>query len=128
MKIKKKLVNPGKTNKLLYPVLGGVTLVFFLFILLLLRGTGGGDFSLGKEAAYLKNTPGIVELITEEESRHLIIVYDPDQKGNFNAMARFAAIRISSRGVEVAVSLAARKRDEIVYSVRASKGKLLEET
>ncbi len=127
MKIKRQAINPGRTNKLLYPVLAGLVVVFSLFIWLLLRQPGNGSASLARESAYLKNSPGILELLVEQENKRVILVYDPNQKGNYTAMARFAAIRISSRAGEVEVLLARRSPDNPDYIARAKNGSLIEE-
>ena len=127
----KSRVNPDKSNKMIYAVVAGLTVLFALFVFLTTSGrpSGSRDEVFSDTLDYLKKTQGIIDLRIEGEAGRVEIVYDRNDRKDFVKIARYAVIRLSNRvpDSEIRVTLY-RDRDPVsVYSVTAKAGAILTE-
>jgi hypothetical protein len=123
-------INPGKSNRMIYLVAGGVALVLLVFFTLaILGGRRGGGRSMAGILAYLKNTDGLLEVKTLETEKRAVIVFNSDSKnaGNFEKVAHYAALRLSRDWPDCQVQLAKNQAARIVYSVRVKNGAIADE-
>ena len=124
-------INPGKSNKLILAVAGGLAVVLLVFFtLVIVSGSRGGDRqSMAKTLAYLKNTEGLVTIETLDAEKRAIIVFNSDSKnaGNFEKIAYYAALRLSRHMPDCEVQLARNRAGDIVYGVRFRAGRLVAE-
>ena len=129
-KIKK--INPGKSNKMIFAVAGGLAVVVLAFFsLVILSGDrGGAGHSPAKTLKYLKNTEGLVEIKTMDADRRVVIVFNSDSKnaGNFETIAYYAALRLSKHWPDCEVQLARNRAAQVVYVVRVRNGVIVGES
>ncbi len=122
-KIKK--INPERSNKMIYAVAAGLGVVLIVFFTLtIIGGKGGGKKSLAGTLAYLKTTEGLVEIQAVDAEKKAVIVYNSDSKNavNFEKIAYYAALRLSSHWPDCEVLLAKNTAAQIVYSIRVRNG------
>ena len=113
-------INPGRSNKLIYAVAGGVSLLLLLFLALVILGDrGGGGRSMAGTLAYLKNTEGLLEVRALEPEKRALIIYSSDSKnaGNFEKVAHYAAVRLARDWPDCEVWLAKNTADQVVFRV-----------
>ncbi len=119
-------INPGKSNKMIFAVVGGLALVLLAFftLVILSGGKGGGSRSMAKTLSYLKNTEGLIEIQAMEPLKRAVIIYNSDSKnaGNFEKVAHYAAMRLSRNWPDCEVLLAKNSAQQIVYEVRVKNG------
>ena len=119
-------INPGKSNKLILAVAGGLAVILMVFFtLVIVSGSRGGDQqAMAKTLAYLKNTEGLVAVKTLDAEKRAIIVFNSDSKnaGNFEKIAYYAALRLSKHWPDCEVQLARNRVERIVYGVRVRGG------
>lgn len=130
MRTKIKKINPAGSNKMIYAVAAGLAVVLIVFFTLAITGGGrGGSRSMDRTLSYLKNTEGLIEIRPMEPLKRAVIVYNSDSKNakNFEKVAHYAALRLSSQWPDCEVQLAKNRIDRIVYSVRVRAGRIAEE-
>jgi hypothetical protein len=119
-------VNPGRSNRMIYAVAGGVAVILLLFFtsVIIVGGRSSGKGSLAKALAYLKNTEGLLAVQTMEAEKRAVIVFNSDSKnaGNFEKVAYYAALRLARHWPDCEVQLAKNTAGQIVYSVRVQNG------
>ncbi|MCU0237574.1 MAG: hypothetical protein MUC72_10890 [Acidobacteria bacterium] len=123
-------VNPGRSNKLIFAVAGGllvVLLVFFTLVIIGGRGSRGG--SMARALDYLKNTEGLIAVKTMDDARQALIVFNSDSKnaGNFEKVAHYAAVRLARDWPDCEVLLARNRAEQVVYRVRVRGGAVVSE-
>jgi hypothetical protein len=124
-------INPGKSNKLILAVAGGLAVILVVFFtLVIISGSRGGDHqAMAKTLAYLKNTEGLVTVKTQDAEKRAIIVFNSDSKnaGNFEKIAYYAALRLSRHWPDCEVQLARNRVEQVIYGVRFRAGRLVAE-
>jgi len=130
IKSKIRRINPQRSNKMIYAVAGGLTLVLLAFFTLaILGGRKGSGRSMAGILAYLKNTEGLIEVKALEAEKRAVIVFNSDSKNaaNFEKVAHYAAVRLSRDWPDCEVLLARNSAAKIVYSIRVRGGALIAE-
>ncbi len=124
-----KKINPKKSNKLIWAVAAGLLVVFTAFILLisLTRTPKSKRELMEGTLAYLKNGHGITEMKFFAEQNRVILVYDPNFEGDFQMIARFAALRLSYKIPDIELIMAKSSSTNPVYTVRYRQGEMAEE-
>lgn len=123
-------VNPGKSNKLIWAVAIGLLAVFagfFIGIGRQTKNTPDKKTTMLGTLAYLKRVPGIIEVAPDPENNRITIVYDGNFEGDFQKIARFAALRLSSELNDIELTLARNRHDRPVYRIRLIKGDIASE-
>ncbi len=123
-------INPGRSNKMIFAVAGGLALVLLAFFALVILGGGkGGGRSMAKTLSYLKNTEGLLEFKALESEKRVIIVYGSDSKNaaNFEKVAHYAAVRLAQHWPDCEVLLAKNTAAQVVYEVRVKGGAIASE-
>jgi hypothetical protein len=124
-------INPGKSNKMIFAVAGGLAVILLVFFTLTIIGgnRGGDNKSMAKVLSYLKNTEGLVEIKVLEAEKRAILVFNSDSKnaGNFEKIAYYAALRLSRHWPDCEVQLARNSASQVVYSIRFQGGALVGE-
>jgi hypothetical protein len=118
-------INPGRSNKMILAVAGGLALLLLVLLALVILGDGqGGGRSLAKTLAYLKNTEGLIEVRPLENEKRAVIVYNSDSKNaaNFEKVAHYAAVRLARQWPDCEVLLAKNSAAQVVYEVRIKNG------
>jgi hypothetical protein len=132
LKTKIRKLNPKKSNKMIYAVAAGLTVILLIFLLSIVfsdRGAGDKKQALTKTLAYLKNTDGLVEIKTIEAENRAVIIFNSDSKNakNFEQIAHYAALRLSYNLPDCQVQLAKNLATQIVYAVRVKGGTIVSE-
>ena len=130
-KLRKK-INPEKSNKMIYAVAAGLTLLIVIFLVFTISGEKVVDKKdlMAKTLKYVKKIGGVKELKTFPDEGKVIIVYDPFVlKKDFQAIAKAAGQRLSNKWGEEKVTVVLCEEEEAnkVYSVALSDGRVLEE-
>jgi len=123
-------INPGRSNKMILAVAGGLALLLLVLLALVILGDGqGGGRSLDKTLSYLKNTEGLLEVRALEGEKRAVIVYNSDSKNaaNFEKVAHYAAVRLARQWPDCEVLLAKNTADQIVFQVRVRNGAIASE-
>jgi hypothetical protein len=118
-------INPGRSNKLIYAVAGGVSLLLLFFLALVILGDRrGGGRSMAGTLSYLKNTEGLLAVQPLEKEKRVLLVYNSDSKnaGNFEKVAHYAAVRLARDWPDCEVWLARNKADQVVFRVLVRSG------
>lgn len=130
IRVKGKKVNPGKSNKLIWAVTIGLVAVFAAFFIGIGRQAktppDKKSMMLGS-LAYLKRVPGIIEIAPDPEANRITLVYDGNFEGDFQKIARFAALRLSSEMIDIELTLARNRPERPVYRIRLKKGEVASE-
>jgi len=125
IRIKGKKINPEKSNRLIWAVAGGLSLLAALAAaLILFSGRPPRDKVelMRRELSYLKNTTGIIEIRFLPEQDTVAIVYDRNSRHDFETIARFAGLRLANRLKKVVVELHRDRFGKPVYRVRLRDG------
>jgi hypothetical protein len=123
-------INPGRSNRLIFAVAGGLLVVLLAFFtLIIIGGRGGRGGSMTKALHYLKNTEGLLEIKAADDERRVLIVFNSDSKnaGNFEKVAHYAAVRLARYWPDCEVRLARNKAEQVVYQVRVRNGSVTSE-
>lgn len=118
-------INPGRSNKMILAVAGGLALLLLVLLALVILGDGrGGGRSLARTLSYLKNTEGLLEVRALEGEKRAVIVYNSDSKNaaNFEKVAHYAAVRLARQWPDCEVLLAKNSAAQVVYEVRIKNG------
>lgn len=132
LKSKIKKINPRKSNKLIFAVAAGLTVIFIVFFIAIFstgNSNGKKNKALQDTLSYLKKTDGLVEIKTFEAEHRAVIVFNSDSKnaGNFEKIAHFAAMRLSYQLPNCQVQLARNQATQIVYSIQIKNGAIASE-
>jgi len=130
-KLRKK-INPEKSNKMIYAVAAGLTLLIVIFLIFTISKEKVVDKNdlMTKTLEYVKKQGGIKELKLLPDESKVIIVYDPFvKKKNFRTIARYAGVRLSNKWGEepLIVVLCENEEANKVYSVVLSDGRVIDE-
>lgn len=123
-------VNPGRSNKMIFAVAGGLLIVLLAFFtLIIIGGRGGRGGSMARTLEYLKNTEGLIAVKVMDAEKSALIVFNSDSKnaGNFEKVAHYAAVRLARGWPDCEVQLAKNKAEQIVYAVQVKGGAIASE-
>lgn len=121
IRVKGKRINPGKSNRMIWAVAAGLAVVFAAFFILtgLQRKRPTDQKMLMLDTlAYLKKVSGIIAVLPDPEAGRVTLVYDGNFEGDFQKIARFAALRLSYKMDEVELTLARNRAGHPVYRIR----------
>jgi hypothetical protein len=77
--------------------------------------------------AYLKKVPGIIAILPDPEADRVMLVYDGNFDGDFQKIARSAALRLSNEMSVIELTLARNRIEHPVYSIRLKGGDVVSE-
>lgn len=119
IRTKIKRINPGRSNRMIYAVAGGLLVVVAVFFILTIRGSKSGGLP-ADALAYLKRTEGLIKLQILDTEKKVLIVFNSDSKnaGNFEKIAYYAAVRLSRYWPDCRVLLARNLDTQVVYAVQ----------
>jgi hypothetical protein len=123
-------INPGRSNRMIFAVAGGLLVVLLAFFTLIIVGSRGGrGGSMAGALGYLKNTEGLLEIKAMDDARRVLIIFNSDSKnaGNFEKVAHYAAVRLARDWPDCEVRLARNKAEQVIYRVRVRNGAVVSE-
>ncbi len=107
MKRKKKRldrrINPEKSNKMMWAVSGGLSILFVtLFITSIGSDSANDKTELYKNTlSYIENIEGVIDVESIPEKNSVRIIYDPDPNSrsmiDYKKMAVFAGVKLSNK-------------------------------
>jgi hypothetical protein len=129
LKTKIKRINPEKSNKMIYAVVAGLAVILIAFFMAIFFTGGSGNKLPANILAYLKHTEGLTDIQIMDAEKKVLIVFNSDSKnaGNFEKIAYYAALRLSSHWPDCQVLLAKNQATRIVYSVQVKNGAIASE-
>jgi hypothetical protein len=124
LKLKSKKVNPGKSNKMLWAVVAGVSLLFVAFALLLFFRRQPADARGRIEAAisYLKRTEGVRAVDIQASPWRVLVVYHSSSRSDFERIAHYAALRLAPKVDRCTLLLAKNNADQVVFRIEIEGG------
>lgn len=123
-------VNPGRSNRMIFAVAGGLLVVLLVFFtLVIVGGRGGRGGSMARSLDYLKNTEGLIAIKAMDAEKRALIVFNSDSKNakNFEKVAHYAALRLARGWPDCEVLLARNRAGQVVYRVRVRNGTVVSE-
>lgn len=134
-KIKKKFkkkINPEKSNKMIYAVVGGLIIFFTVLVILMTSSKTPRDKKelISNTLSYINSSGGINETKIYPDTNRVVIVYNSFvKKVDFVSIARFAALKLSNKlkGEEIEVVLSKDEEKDTEYSFISKNGRMISE-
>jgi hypothetical protein len=125
-------INPEKSNKMIYAVVGGLVIVFIAFVFVMLRGGSSAppedkEKFIGDTLKYIRRVDGFVDLKIDAPQNRVVIVYQEKERVDFVKIAQYAGMKLSDklRDETVEVRLAKNAEDNVQYTFRFQNGRFI---
>lgn len=122
-----KKVNPAGSNKMIWAVAAGLSIVFLAYFLFLGRSAPKGEPAgeVKKTLSYLENTKGITGVDWKGEEKQVWVIYDStNEHVDPERIAHFASVRLSARVDDFDLLISPTPGGPAEYTVKVRGGRI----